>query len=101
MEQYNSYQQERELSWDDEISKENEYVLLDDGVYDFVVESFERTRYEGGTNIPACNCAVLNIRINSPKGAAIIKHRLMLHSKTEWALSAFFRSIGQKRKMHR
>lgn len=97
MEQYN-YQQERELNWDDEISKENEFILLDDGDYDFVVESFERTRYEGGANMPACPCAVLNIRINSAKGTTTIKHRLMLHQKTEWALSAFFRSIGQKKK---
>lgn len=99
MEQYNNnYQQERALDWDDEISREDEFILLPDGDYDFTVESLERTEFAGSANMPACPCAVLNIRINSPEGTVSIKHRLMLHPRTEWALCAFFRSIGQKKK---
>lgn len=98
MEQYNNYQQEHELGWDDEISKENEFILLEPGDYNFTVESFERIRYSGSDRMPACNSAELNVRIDTGKDAVYIKHRLFLHQKTEWALSAFFRSIGQKKK---
>ena len=93
MEQYNNYQQNQELGWDAEIRKESEIILLEPGDYDFIVESFERSRYEGSTKMPACNCADLNLRIDTANGSVTIKHK-----KTEWALSAFFRCIGQKKK---
>lgn len=92
---------ERELGWEDEIQKENEFILLPEGDYEFTVESFERSRFNGSEKMPACNMAVLNLRIQYPQGSTIIKHNLMLHTKTEWALSAFFRAIGQKKKDER
>ena len=98
MEQYNNYQQNQELGWDAEIRKESEIILLEPGDYDFIVESFERSRYEGSTKMPACNCADLSLRIDTANGPVTIKHKLFLHQKTEWALSAFFRCIGQKKK---
>lgn len=98
MEQYNSYQQNQELGWDAEIRKESEFILLEPGDYDFIVESFERSRYEGSTKMSACNCADLSLRIDTANGPVTIKHKLFLHQKTEWALSAFFRCIGQKKK---
>ena len=98
MEQYNNYQQNQELGWDAEIRKESEIILLEPGDYDFIVESFERSRYEGSTKMPACNCADLNLRIDTANGSVTIKHKLFLHQKTEWALSAFFRCSGQKKK---
>ena len=99
MEQYsNGYQQDHELGWDDEISKESEFILLEPGDYDFTVDSFSRSRFEGSEKMSACNCAELNIRIDTPDGPSIIKHRLFLHQKSAWAVSAFFRSIGLKKK---
>ena len=98
MEQYNNYQQNQELGWDAEIRKESEIILLEPGDYDFIVESFERSRYVGSTKMPACNCADLSLRIDTANGPFTIKHKLFLHQKTEWALSAFFRCIGQKKK---
>lgn len=90
---------DRELGWEDVIEKENEFILLPEGDYEFKVESFERSRFQGSSKMPACNMAVLNIRVESPEGKSVmLKHNLMLHTKTEWALSAFFRSIGQKKK---
>lgn len=86
------------LGWDDEIKKENDFVLLQEGDYDFTVEGFERARFNGSEKMPACNQAILKIKVNGPEGSSIINHNLFLHSKTEWALSAFFRAIGQKKK---
>lgn len=91
--------EERELQWDDVIEKDaNEYVLLREGDYDFTVESFDRARHGGSDKLPPCNKAVLKIRIDSEQGTAYINHNLFMHTITEGMLSAFFTSIGQKKK---
>lgn len=92
------YQQERELGWDDAIVKDDEFIVLPDGDYEFMVESVERARHAGSDNLPACNKAIVNIRIEGPTRQIVIKHNLFLHTKTEGMLSAFFASIGQKKK---
>ncbi|MBS6396698.1 MAG: DUF669 domain-containing protein [Clostridiales bacterium] len=90
---------EREFNWDDEITKDSEYTLLPAGDYRFTVESYERSRFNGSDNLPACNMAIVKIRINAGEaGETTISHRLYLHSKTEGILSAFFSSIGLKKK---
>lgn len=95
----NSNMMERELGWDDTITKDSgEYVLLPEGDYNFTVESFERGRHMGSEKLPACNKAILTLSIEAPEGTAKITHNLFLHSKTEGLLSAFFSSIGQKKK---
>lgn len=90
---------EREFQWDDTITKDAaDFVLLPEGDYNFTVESFERGRHTGSDKLPACNKAILTIRIDAPEGTARITHNLFLHSKTEGLLSAFFSGIGQKKK---
>ena len=90
---------ERELGWDDEIEKDSgEFILLPEGDYDFTVESFERSRHGGSEKLPACNKAILRLRIDTGEGSALINHNLFLHTKTEGMISAFFTSIGQKKK---
>ncbi len=88
----------RELDWDDSLEKENDYVLLPEGDYDFVVESVERARHSGSDKIPPCNKAIVRLRIESEYGTAIINHNLFLYSSMEGMLSAFFTGIGQKKK---
>ena len=89
----------KELQWDDVIEKDaNEFLLLQEGDYDFTVESFERARHNGSEKLPPCNKAVLKLRIDSEQGTAYINHNLFLHTITEGMLSAFFSSIGQKKK---
>lgn len=91
--------EERELMWDDVIEKDaNEYVLLPEGDYDFTVEGFERARHPGSDKLPPCNKAVLRLRVDSDHGAAYINHNLFMHTITEGMLSAFFASIGMKKK---
>lgn len=89
----------RELGWDDTIEKDaSEFITLPEGDYDFMVESFDRARHNGSDKLPACNKAILKIRIDDPAGTVIITHNLFLHTITEGMLSAFFASIGQKKK---
>ncbi|WP_347161640.1 hypothetical protein [Peptostreptococcus anaerobius] len=90
---------ERALGWDDEISKEGpEFILLPTGEYEFEVNSFERGRFDGSEKMPPCNKAILKIKIDTEEGMALITHNLLLHTRTEGFLSAFFASIGQKKK---
>lgn len=90
---------DRELGWDDEIVDDpTEFVLLPPGDYQFTVTEIERSRYDGGDKLPACNMAIVHCRFETSQGEAIIKNRLYLHTKTEGLLSAFFASIGLKKK---
>lgn len=86
---------ERELGWDEEIENEgSDFVLLDEGEYDFVVTKFERGRSKGSDKIPPSNMAILTLRVDDQ---TTITERLILHSKTEWKLCQFFTSIGQRK----
>jgi len=100
MENYNNTE-ERALGWDDEIEKESSFILIPPGDYDFKVTSFERARHDGSAKLPACNKAIVFCTIETPEGKATIKNNLFLHTTTESFLSAFFTSIGQKKKGER
>lgn len=90
---------ERELGWDDEISRESDFTIIPEGDYDFTVTGFERGRYDGSEKLPPCNMAIDTLAVTLPDGsAANIRHRLFLHTRCEGLLSAFFTGIGLKRK---
>ncbi len=89
----------RELNWDDQIENDSpEFVTLPEGDYDFEIIDFERARHNGSDKLPACNKAIVHIKIQGPEGVAVIKHNLFLHSITEGMLCAFFTAIGQRKK---
>lgn len=90
---------DRAFGWDDVIENDSpEFVILAPGDYNFEVVSFERARHPGSEKMPACNKAIVHIRINSPQqGEVNIKHNLLLHSKTEGFLCAFFTGIGHRK----
>lgn len=91
--------EERALSWDDEINyEERSFITLPEGDYDFEVVDFERARHPGSERLPACNMAVLKIRLSGEAGSTTIQHRLFLHTRTQGFLSEFFVAIGQMRK---
>lgn len=96
------FQQDRELGWDDTITQDNDGgVVLAPGDYIFEVVKFERARYtpkSGDSKLPPCNMAKLELKIESPQGTATVFNNLYLHTTTEGLLSAFFASIGQKKK---
>lgn len=88
---------ERSFDWDEEISKESEFELVPAGDYDFEVVKFERSRSKGSDRLPSSPMAVLTLRVSNGKESVNVTDYLILHSKTEWKLSQFFRSIGQKK----
>lgn len=89
----------RELGWDDTIQEDaGEFIILPEGDYDFIVDDFERARHNGSEKLPACNKAILKLRIEVPEGTVIITHNIFLHQSVERMISAFFSSIGLKKK---
>jgi len=76
-----------------------DFITLPVGEYAFEVVDFERERFspKPGGKLPACNMAVVHIKIDGGDlGTATIKDRLYLHSMTEGLLCAFFTGIGQR-----
>ena len=92
-----NYDVERELGWDDQISKDGpDYITIPEGEYDFVVDHYDRERHNGSEKLPPCWKAVLYLKVETPEGVANIRHNLFLHTKTEGMLCAFFTAIGQR-----
>lgn len=90
--------QNMEMDWNDAIESDGqEFVVLEEGDYNFEVTGFERGRFPGGQKIPACNKAALTLQVKTENGTAICRTDLLLYRSLEWRLSAFFRCIGQKR----
>ena len=92
---------ETAYDWDGTIQNDgNDYVVFTKGEYNFTVVSMERARYspKEGAKLPACNMANVKLRFeDEEQGVVTIEESLKLHSKLEWILAAFFRSIGQKK----
>ena len=84
----------KEIGWDDEYDKGEEYVTLEPGDYAFTIESFERGRYEGSDKVPPCPRALLKIRVDTPNGSCTMNESLLLYDRMQWKLAEFFLSIG-------
>lgn len=94
----NKPNQNMEIGWDDTIQEDGqEFVLLEEGDYNFTVTNFERGRFPGGQKIPACNKASITVQIETEAGLTLIKFDLLLYRSVEWRISSFFRCIGQKK----
>ena len=87
-----------ELGWEDTIQKEQEFIILPPGDYDFTIDGFDRARFNGSEKMPACNQAIVHVAINYNGSKVVINHRLNLHTRSESFLSEFFRGIGLKKK---
>lgn len=89
---------DREFSWDDTITKDDEYVLLPEGNYAYTISKLERGRHAGSTKLPPCAKAILTVLIDGGElGSATITHNIFLHSKCEGIISQFFTSVGLKK----
>lgn len=93
---------DHELDWNDEITNDGtEFISLQPGDYQFTVTNIERARHTPNPHnpgkLPACNKAVVSVKIETAEGSTTLKHNLFLHSTTEGMLSAFFGAIGQKK----
>ncbi|EHR33465.1 DUF669 domain-containing protein [Helcococcus kunzii] len=87
--------QDRALGWDEEISQESEFILLDEGDYDFKVEQIEKSYFNGSEKMAPCPQAIVHVLVNNK---VKLKTNLFLNTKSEWKLSEFFISIGLKQK---
>ncbi|MFM1538898.1 hypothetical protein [Helcococcus bovis] len=81
------------IGWDDEIKKDSDFVLLDEGDYDFVITKFEKGFFQGSDKMQPCNQAIVYLSI---EGVTTLRTYLLLNRKVEWKLSEFFTSIGMK-----
>ena len=88
--------------WDDEIEYDGEmkeFVILEDGNYDFEVTKYERGHYTPSANAitPPCNMITITSKVSTDKGDAFVKDTFPLASTMDWKLDAFFKSIGLKK----
>lgn len=87
------------LNWGEGFTaQEDEFVLLNAGVYNFTVTQMEKKVYDGNSSkIPnGCPYAELTISINSAKGTTNLRERLYLLKSMQWKLTQFFAAIGQQ-----
>lgn len=90
---------DREFNWDDEISKDTNFIELSAGDYDFVIDHYERGRSKGSDKIPPSNMATVYFNVKAPDGQEVqIRENYILHSKLEWKLSELFCGVGLKKK---
>lgn len=82
------------LGWEDEIQREDSFVLLEEGDYPFTVQSVKRDRYspKAGSSIPPCYQAIVTFDV----GGTTLTEKFILHTKVEWKISALYAAIGMK-----
>ena len=86
------------IGWNDTIEEDGqEFTLLPEGDYDFMVVGFERKIKPATKKLPECPKAALTLSIDTDRGFATVKTDLIMHKNLEWKLSQFFRCIGQKK----
>ena len=87
------------IGWDDVLTDDGqEFVELPEGDYTYQVVNMERGRHMGSAKLPPCNKATLTLEITTEDGVSRPRVDLFLHRNTEWKISAFFRSIGMKKR---
>ena len=86
------------MGWDDSIENEGqEFVLLDEGDYEFTVEKMERGQFNGSAKLSPSPKATLTLAVATDRGTAHVKTDLILNRALEWKLCQFFLSIGLKK----
>lgn len=90
---------DRELNWDDEITKDTNFIELPEGDYDFTIDHYERSRSRGSDKLPPSNMAIVFFNVRTPDGEEVqIRENYILHTKLEWKLSELFCGVGLKKK---
>ena len=81
------------FDWDDEIERDDQFVTLEEGDYDFTVVKFERGLQDKTDRLPQCNKAIITLAVEG----ATITDNFPLCANMEWKASGFFRAIGMKK----
>lgn len=69
-------------------------ILLPEGDYHFKVTKVERGEFPGSSKLPRCKMINLTQQITADAGTVEVRTSLFLHSKMQWKLVSFFKSIG-------
>lgn len=88
------------LDWGDVISNDDagEFQVAPEGDCTFTVRAVQRGRFKGSAKIPECNKAIITLDCEYPDGKKYtIAAEIILHTKLEWKISAFFRACGMKK----
>jgi hypothetical protein len=87
------------FDWDDEIEKESDFILLDEGDYDFEIETFERGQFDGSEKTPPCKKAIVHFKVkDSIEGNEVtLKKDYCLAKNWEGLISQLFKSVGLKK----
>lgn len=91
------------LDWDDYIEDDSgEFLVLEEGDYNFTVTEMERSRSKGTGKIPACPMAALTLSVDAGNGKTTsCRTNILLYKTLEWKISSFFRAIGSKKEGER
>ena len=84
----------RALGWDDEISSDSGFFLLEEGDYNFTITVFERGRFPGGAKISPCDKAILTLTVEAEGRTADVKYDLILWSTLDWKIADVFCAVG-------
>lgn len=87
-----------ELGWDDEIEPGDGFQVLPEGLAQFEVLKFDRSRREMG-KLGMINVAILRLMLTSSESGetATREVKLPLHRKVQFKLYQFFTAIGQRK----
>lgn len=80
------------LSWDDYITSDEEYVLLEEGDYTFEVQDMKRQVSSNQNDM-----VKLTLKVTDGSKSTTINDHLVLISSAIWKISSFLRSIGLKK----
>lgn len=87
--------EDRELQWDDEVGEGEGFTLLPAGKAKFTVIDWERSRSKGEGKLPACNMAIVNLKLETQDGkVGGCRTYLVLHTSMQWKINEFFASLG-------
>lgn len=89
----------QQLDWDmKEVEDSNDFVLIDPGVYQFMVCDLKKERFEGSDKIGPSPMAVVELALSTddPNHTYTISERMILNTKTAFKISQFFKSLGAK-----
>ena len=79
------------MEWDDAIESDGqEFIILEEGDYNFRVVEFERGRFPGSAKIPPCNKAALTLQVKTADGKIAIE-KLIPEGKKEMTAGDFIR----------
>lgn len=89
----------RAIGWDEEFTAdEQEFKPLPDGDYDFQVQNFERSNYEGSEKLPPCMKVAVTLSCTDGVNTGKVIENFYLSKSSEWKIGSFLRAVGLKEK---